>query len=92
WFSHRMVLDLTFFISSTSLEKWYNSGRAQLPCASGIHAPGTVAVSHPHACDRPMVMANVHKYVLSEFWQTVLTFLVWSPARTIRSDCGICAM
>ncbi|MEG4944007.1 tail fiber domain-containing protein, partial [Microcoleus sp. F4-D5] len=23
WFSHRMVLDLTFFISSTSLEKWY---------------------------------------------------------------------
>ncbi|MEG4944979.1 hypothetical protein, partial [Microcoleus sp. F4-D5] len=25
WFSHRMVLDLTFFISSTSLEKWYNA-------------------------------------------------------------------
>ncbi|MEG4943921.1 hypothetical protein, partial [Microcoleus sp. F4-D5] len=25
WFSHRMVLDLTFFISSTSLEKWYKS-------------------------------------------------------------------
>ncbi|MEG4944916.1 hypothetical protein QUA80_33070, partial [Microcoleus sp. F4-D5] len=27
WFSHRMVLDLTFFISSTSLEKWYEISR-----------------------------------------------------------------
>ncbi|MEG4292418.1 hypothetical protein Q5692_15280, partial [Microcoleus sp. C2C3] len=30
WFSHRMVLDLTFFISSTSLEKWYNKLRQEV--------------------------------------------------------------
>ncbi len=26
WFSHRMALDFTFFISITSLKKWYQAG------------------------------------------------------------------